>query len=54
MKSHLFSNKKPTQQNPKGERIQREAPIHASNVKLAETKVKSPKKAAAKAAKKKS
>ncbi len=49
-----WRHKKPTQQNPKGERVQREAPIHASNVKLAESKVKSPKKAAAKAAKKKS
>ena len=30
-----WRHKKPTQQNPKGERVQREAPIHASNVRLA-------------------
>ena len=30
-----WRHKKPNQQNPKGERIQREAPIHASNVRLA-------------------
>ena len=51
-----WRHKKPTQQNPKGERVQREMSIHASNVKLAEVGSKSPKKAAkpAKAAKKKS
>ena len=27
-------NKKPTQQNPKGQRVQEERPIHASNVML--------------------
>ena len=27
-----WRHKKPTQKNPKGERVQREAPIHASNV----------------------
>ena len=30
-----WNHKKPTQQNPKGERVQAEAPIHVSNVKLA-------------------
>jgi large subunit ribosomal protein L24 len=30
-----WRHKKPNQQNPKGERVQREAPIHASNVRLA-------------------
>ncbi len=54
-----WRHKKPTQQNPKGERVQREAPIHASNVRLSEIKAKSTKKApkakaAAKVAKKKS
>ena len=29
-----WQHKRPTQQNPKGERVQVEAPIHASNVKL--------------------
>ena len=29
---------KPTQQNPKGERVQREIPIHASNVMLLDSK----------------
>ena len=27
-----WRHKKPSQQNPKGERVQRESPIHASNV----------------------
>jgi len=31
-----WSHRKPSQQNPKGERIQREASIHASNVKRVE------------------
>ena len=30
-----WRHKKPTQQTPKGERVQREMPIHASNVMLA-------------------
>ena len=29
-----WKHAKPTQQNPKGERVQKERPIHASNVKL--------------------
>jgi large subunit ribosomal protein L24 len=29
-----WRHRKPTQQNPKGERIQEERPIHVSNVKL--------------------
>jgi large subunit ribosomal protein L24 len=33
-----WKHKKPNQQNPKGERTQRESPIHASNVRLAESK----------------
>jgi len=45
-----WRHKKPNQQNPKGERVQREAPIHASNVRLAEPATKSGK-AKAKAAK---
>ena len=31
-----WSHRRPSQQNPKGERVQREAPIHASNVKRVE------------------
>lgn len=31
-----WKHKKPTQQNPKGERVEREVPIHASNVKRVE------------------
>jgi len=31
-----WRHKKPTQQNPKGERVQREQSIHASNVKRVE------------------
>jgi large subunit ribosomal protein L24 len=43
-----WRHKKPNQQNPKGERVQREAPIHASNVRLADSQaVKPAKKAAA-------
>jgi large subunit ribosomal protein L24 len=45
-----WRHKKPSQQNPKGERVQREAPIHASNVRLAQGAAKPSKKAAAKAA----
>jgi large subunit ribosomal protein L24 len=45
-----WRHKKPTQKNPKGERVQREAPIHASNVRLAEGPAKQPKKAAKSAA----
>jgi large subunit ribosomal protein L24 len=41
-----WRHNKPTQKNPKGERIQREAPIHASNVRLATGPAKQPKKAA--------
>src|SRR5262245_53768321 len=47
-----WKHKKPSQQNPKGERVQRETPIHASNVKRVEaetTKKKGGSKAAAKA-----
>ena len=52
-----WRHKKPTQQNPKGERVQVALPIHVSNVKLdvstskAASK-KAPKKKAAKGAKK--
>lgn len=47
-----WRHKKPTQQNPKGERSQREMPIHASNVRLADAPAKAAKsKPAAKAAK---
>ncbi len=35
-----WRHKKPSQQNPKGERVQREAPIHASNVMLAPSAAK--------------
>lgn len=31
-----WQHRKPTQQNPKGERVQSEVSIHASNVKLVE------------------
>jgi large subunit ribosomal protein L24 len=31
-----WKHRKPTQQNPKGERVQQELSIHASNVKLVE------------------
>ena len=31
-----WRHQKPTQQSPKGERVQRESSIHASNVKLVE------------------
>jgi len=31
-----WRHRRPNQQNPKGERVQREAPIHASNVKRVE------------------
>jgi large subunit ribosomal protein L24 len=33
-----WHHNKPTQQHPKGERVQQEAPIHASNVKRVEQK----------------
>jgi large subunit ribosomal protein L24 len=33
-----WKHKRPTQQNPKGERVQREASIHASNVQLLDPK----------------
>ena len=46
-----WKNKKPTQQNPKGERIQREVPIHVSNVQRAEADGGAKKKAAKKPAK---
>ncbi|MCK6448098.1 MAG: 50S ribosomal protein L24 [Planctomycetes bacterium] len=48
-----WKHKKPTQQNPKGERIERETPVHASNVKRVEGTAadkKSKKKAAKKSA----
>jgi len=32
-----WKHRKPTQQSPKGERVQEERPIHASNVKLVES-----------------
>lgn len=32
-----WKHRKPTQQSPKGERIQEERPIHVSNVKLVES-----------------
>ena len=35
-----WRHKKPTQQNPKGERVQLEVPIHASNVKRVEVEAK--------------
>ena len=35
-----WRHKKPSEKNPKGERIQREAPIHASNVTLATSEIK--------------
>jgi len=34
-----WKHRKPTQQNPKGERVQEERPIHVSNVKLVEAAV---------------
>jgi large subunit ribosomal protein L24 len=46
-----WKNKKPTQQTPKGERVQREVPIHASNVARAEAPAAGTKKKAAKSAK---
>ena len=46
-----WRHKKPTQKNPKGERVQREMPIHASKVRLADGPAKTPKKKAAPAAK---
>jgi large subunit ribosomal protein L24 len=33
-----WRHKKPSQQNPKGERVQNEAPIHVSNVALVDAK----------------
>ncbi|MCC6407844.1 MAG: 50S ribosomal protein L24 [Planctomycetes bacterium] len=42
-----WKNKKPTQQNPKGERIQREVAIHASNVKRVEAEAGGAKKKSA-------
>jgi large subunit ribosomal protein L24 len=45
-----WRHKKPSQQNPKGERVQREAPIHASKVKLASADAKKAAKPAKKAA----
>jgi len=35
-----WRHRKPTQQNPKGERVQLESPIHVSNVKPVEAKGK--------------
>jgi len=35
-----WRHRKPTQQNPKGERVQIESPIHVSNVKAVEAKGK--------------
>jgi large subunit ribosomal protein L24 len=46
-----WKHKKPSQQNPKGERVQRETPIHASNVKRVEGEAAGAKKKTAKAAK---
>lgn len=46
-----WRHKKPTQQNPKGERVQREQSIHASNVKRIEAAEGASKKAKKKAAK---
>ena len=46
-----WKHKKPTQQNPKGERVQREQSIHASNVKRIEAAEGAGKKAKKKAAK---
>ncbi|MCE9593314.1 MAG: 50S ribosomal protein L24 [Planctomycetes bacterium] len=46
-----WKHKKPSQQNPKGERVQRETPIHASNVKRVEGDAAAAKKKSAKAAK---
>jgi large subunit ribosomal protein L24 len=46
-----WRHKKPSQQNPKGERVQREAPIHASNVRLATAAPKASKTKATKATK---
>ncbi len=46
-----WSHKKPTQHNPKGERVQREQSIHVSNVKRVEA-AEGGKKTAKKAAKK--
>jgi len=44
-----WHHQKPTQQSPKGERVQREVSIHASNVKKVEaTKAKTKKKGAKK------
>ncbi len=49
-----WRHKRPSQQNPKGERVQREAPLHASNVRHVEApkaKAKAPARKAAAAAK---
>lgn len=45
-----WKHNKPTQQNPKGERVQRETPIHASNVKRVEVEAGKKKPAKKKAA----
>ena len=44
-----WRHKKPTQQNPKGERLQVELPIHVSNVKLQTATAKKTKQKATKA-----
>ena len=46
-----WRHRKPTQQNPKGERAQREMSIHASNVQLADAPAKTAKTKTARAAK---
>ena len=47
-----WQHRKPSQKNPKGERIQEELPIHASKVKRVEAKKKAAKKSAKAGAKK--
>jgi large subunit ribosomal protein L24 len=42
-----WRHRKPTQKNPKGERVQEELPIHASNVRRVEGRPKPAKKAKA-------
>ena len=46
-----WCHKKPTQQNPKGERVQEERPIHASNVRRVEGAAAGAKKAKKKTSK---
>jgi large subunit ribosomal protein L24 len=40
--NRVFKHRRPTQQNPKGERRQQDAPIHASNVMLVDPETSKP------------